>query len=111
MTKINRENYNIAEAIREALVADGETVATAELMRADGNADEQLVVLELTYEDGDAITVSFYVYFDGTWFSPMDWHGYQVEKRCEVPEIDWQLGVTGREAVILGGAPRMIFGE
>ena len=110
MTKIEK-NYNIAEAIRKALVADGENVKSAEVVRAEGNRDEQLVVLKLTYDGGTTMDVSFYVYFDGSWFSPWDWQSWQPTRMSEVPEIDWQLGVTGRKAVILGGSPRMLFGE
>ena len=62
MTKIDMTNHRLAEAIKDALVADGEKVTSAGLVRAEGNSDEQ-------------------------------------------------LGVTGRKAVILGGSPRMLFGE
>lgn len=111
MTKIDMTNQHLAQAIMAALVADGEKVTSAELVRAEGNSDEQLVILKLAYEDGIVMNVSFYVYFDGSWFSPWDWHGCQAQRKCEVEGFDWQLGVTGRKAVILGGAPRMLFGE
>ncbi len=111
MTKTDMNNHHIAQAIMASLVADGEKVTNAELIRAEGNANEQLVVLNLLYEDGTELCVSFYVYFDGTWFSPWDWHGCQAQHKDEVKDFDWQLGVTGRKAVILGGAPRMLFGE
>jgi hypothetical protein len=111
MTKIDMSNYHLEQAIMAALVADGEKVTSAELVRAEGNKDEQLVVLKLAYEDGLVMDVSFYVYFDGSWFSPWDWHGCQAQRKDEVEDFDWQLGVTGRKAVILGGAPRMLFGE
>ena len=55
------------------------------------------------------MNVSFYVYGDGTWFSPYDWHGWQPTNKSDVHEIEWQLGVTGRKAVIFGGAPRILF--
>lgn len=111
MTKIDMNNHHLAQAIMAALVADGEEVTSAGLVRAEGNSDEQLVVLALAYEDGIVMDVSFYVYSDGTWFSPWDWHGCQAQRKDEVEGFDWQLGVTGRKAVILGGAPRMLFGE
>jgi len=111
MTKIDMTNHHLAEAIREALVADGEKVTSAGLVRAEGNSDEQLAVVKLAYEDGTVMDVSFYVYFDGTWFSPWDWQGAQARYKHEVEGFDWQLGVTGRKAVILGGSPRMLFGE
>lgn len=108
MTNIDFTKKNMPEAIKNALVADGENVTSAELVRAEGNSDEQLVGLTLTYEDGSTIDVSFYVYGDGTWFSPWDWHNWQPTEMSDVHEIDWQLGVTGRKAVVLDGAPRMI---
>lgn len=111
MTKIDTSNCHYAEAIMAALVADGENVKSARLIRADGNEEEQLIVLELAYADGMVMDVSFYVYFDGSWFSPYDWHGWQPDYKSEAKDCEWQLGVTGRKAVILGGAPRMIFGE
>lgn len=104
-------NHHLAQAIMAALVADGEKVTSAGLVRAEGNSDEQLVVLKLAYEDGTVMDVSFYVYFDGSWYSPWDWQGCQAIHKCEVEAFDWQLGVTGRKAVILGGAPRILFGE
>lgn len=110
MTKIDTSNCHYAEAIMAALVADGENVKSAGLIRADGNEEEQLIVLKLAYDDG-VIDVSFYVYSDGSWFSPYDWHGWQPQYKSEAKDCEWQLGVTGRKAVILGGAPRMIFGE
>ena len=109
MNTIDFTKNILSEAIKSALVADGENVTSAELVRAEGNSDEQLVVLTLTYEDGSTIDVSFYVYGDGTWFSPYDWHNWQPTKMSDVHEIDWQLGVTGRKAVILDGAPRRLF--
>ena len=111
MTKIDVNNNNLAEAIRKVLVADGEKVTSAGLVRAEGNKDEQLVVLKLAYDDGTVMDVSFYVYGDGSWYSPWDWQGCQAKYKYEVRYFDWQLGVTGRKAVILGGAPRMLFGE
>lgn len=109
MTTIDFTKNILSEAIKNALVADGENVTSAELVRAEGNSDEQLVVLTLAYEDGITMDVSFYVYGDGTWFSPYDWHNWQPTNKSDVHEIDWQLGVTGRKAVILDGAPRMLF--
>ena len=112
MKKLNRDGmYNISEALRQALVADGEDIKSAELVRAEGNSDEQLVVLKLTTGDGRTMEVSFYVYFDGSWYSTYDWQGWQPKRKYEVPGAEWQLGMTGRKAVILGGAPRMLFGE
>jgi len=111
MTKIDMNNFHLAQAIMAALVADGEKVTSAGLIRAEGDKDEQLVVLKLAYEDGTVMNVSFYVYGDGTWYSPWDWQGRQAQRKYEVEGFDWQLGVTGRKAVILGGAPRMLFGE
>ncbi len=111
MTKIDMSNHHLAQAIMAALVADGEKVTSAGLVRAEGNSDEQLVVLKLAYEDGTVMDVSFYVYRDGTWYSPWDWQGCQAQRKFEVEDFDWQLGVTGRKAVILGHAPRMLFGE
>ena len=111
MTKIDFTRNILSQAIKNALVADGENVTGAGLVRAEGNSDEQLVVLKLAYEDGITMDVSFYVYGDGTWFSPWDWHGWQPKKMSDVHEIDWQLGVTGRKAVVLDGAPRMLFSQ
>ena len=112
MAKLNRdEMYNISEALKQALVADGEDIQSAELVIAEGNSDEQLVVLELTTGDSRTMEVSFYVYFDGSWYSTYDWQGWQPKRKDEVPDAEWQLGVTGRKAVILGGAPRMLAGE
>lgn len=108
MTQIDYTKDILSEAIRKALVADGEKVTSAGLVRAEGNGDEQLVVLTLAYEDGLTMDVSFYLYGDGTWFSPWDWQSWQPTRKSEVQEIDWQLGVTGRKAVILDGAPRML---
>lgn len=110
MTKIDMTNHDLAQAIMAALVADGEKVTSAGMIRVEGNSDEQLVVLELAYEDGSVIDVSFLVYGDGTWFSPWDWQGCQAQRKDEVEGFGWQLGVTGRMAVILGGEPRMLFG-
>ena len=111
MTKIDMTNHRLAEAIKDALVADGEKVTSAGLVRAEGNSDEQLAVVKLAYEDGTVMDVSFYVYFDGSWYSPWDWQGVQARRKQEVKDFEWQLGVTGRKAVILGGSPRMLFGE
>jgi hypothetical protein len=112
MTKLNRdEMYNISEALKHALVADGEDIQSARVVRAEGDTMEQLVVLELSYNDGLTMEVSFYVIFDGSWFSTYDWQGWQPERKSEVPDAEWQLGVTGRKAVILGGAPRMLYEE
>lgn len=108
MTKIDFTKH-LSEAIKNALVADGENVTSAGLVRAEGNSDEQLVVLTLAYENDITMNVSFYVYGDGTWFSPYDWHGWQPTNKSDVHEIEWQLGVTGRKAVIFGGAPRILF--
>lgn len=111
MTKIDTSNSQYAEAIMTALVADGENVTSAELISADGDENEQLIVLKLTYADGLWNDVSFYVYLDGSWFSPWDWHGWQPQRKEEAQDCEWQLGVTGRKAIILGGSPRMLFGE
>lgn len=111
MTKIDTGNCHYAEAIMAALVADGENVTSAGLIRADGDKNEQLIVLKLAYDDGTVMDVSFYVYFDGSWYSPYDWQGWQPRYKSEAKDCEWQLGVTGRKAVILGGAPRMLFGE
>ena len=109
MTNIDFTKH-LSEAIKNALVADGENVTSAELVRAEGDVlAGQLVVLTLTYEDGTTMDVSFYVYGDGTWFSPWDWHSWQPTNKSDVHEIDWQLGVTGRKAVIFGGEPRILF--
>lgn len=108
MTQIDYTKDILSEAIRKALVADGKKVTSADLVRAEGNGDEQLVVLTLAYEDGLTMDVSFFLYGDGTWFSPWDWQSWQPTRKSEVPEIDWQLGVTGRKAIILDGAPRML---
>ena len=108
MTNIDFTKNILSEAIKNALVTDGENVTCAEIVRAEGNSDEQLVVLKLTYENGITMDVSFYVYGDGTWFSPWDWHSWQPTNKSDVHEIDWQLGVTGRKAIILDNAPRML---
>ena len=102
---------NLAESIKDALVADGEKVASAQLVRSEGNEDEQLVILNLVYDDNTEIEVSFFVYSDGTWFSPYDWHGWQPKHKNEVKDCEWMLGVTGRKAVIFDGTPRMLLGE
>ena len=62
MAGVERQGRNLRQRNELALVADGEKVTSAGLVRAEGNSDEQ-------------------------------------------------LGVTGRKAVILGGSPRMLFGE
>lgn len=111
MTRIDTSNCNYAEAVKTALVADGVDVTSAELIRADGNRDERLIVLKLTFADGTVMDVSFLVYFDGTWYTPCDWQGWQPQYKIEAKDCQWQLGMTGRKAVILGGAPRMLFGE
>ncbi len=51
MTKKDMNNHHIAQTIMASLVADGEKVTNAELIRAEGNANEQLVVLNLLYEE------------------------------------------------------------
>lgn len=99
------------DAIMTALVADGEDLTRTVIVSADGNKDEQLIMLNLTYADGTVMDVSIYLYFDGSWYSPCDWQGWQPQSKSEVKDCDWQLGVTGRKAVILGGAPRMLYGE
>lgn len=63
MTKIDFTKNILSQAIKNALVADGENVTGAGLVRAEGNSNEQLVVLKLAYEDGITMDISFFVLF------------------------------------------------
>lgn len=65
--------------------------------------------LECTLDYGDdSFNVVFVIHADGTWFTPIDWQGAMPETVKDIPEFDWQVGCSGKPAIVLHGLPRAL---
>lgn len=111
MTKLDLNCNGINEALKKALNADGQQVTKVRVVSWEANTQGDLLFAILYYGGEKVFNISFFVYFDGSYFTPYDWESYQPTKIDEVTDVDWQVGCSGVKAIILGRAPRMPFGE
>lgn len=111
MTKLDMNCNSIEVALKKALIADGQPVRRIAVISWAAGIEGDLVNAKLYFVDRKVMEVSFFVYFDGTYFTPFDWKGFIPTSLDEVSDVDWQLGVSGKKAIVIGRAPRMLFGE
>lgn len=111
MTKLDMNCNGIEEAIKKVLNADGQQVTKVKVVSWESCTQGDLVFAILYYGHEKVLNISFYIYFDGSYFTPFDWESYQPTRMNEVTDVDWQWGCSGKKAVIIGRAPTMLFGE